>query len=660
MHYKHYLLLTLFYFQFGFVHSQIIYVNHLASGLNDGSSWENAFTHLPNAIEQATFGSEIWVAQGVYLPTDDLDAFVSFELKNGVALYGGFVGTETERTMRDWELYPSILSGDLMQNDGADFANMDDNAHSVIFSDKVDNNTILDGFIISGGNAHDTNASSQTRGLSGGAWYNEATFGVSNPIARNCIFTSNQAMYYGGVLYNDGGFSGVVNITFENCQFINNRSMDSGGAIYNQGSFGGECNPTFTDCVFSNNESIVGSGGLFFNNGISGDASPFFTNCIFNNNISGFYGGVAFNIGKSMGNSSPVFINCLFYNNKSESGGVLYSLGSEVGKSNPQLINCTLYNNFGRFSAGALNNNGGGVDGVSQASLSNCILWNNRTNGIGPDFKHNYGSTLLTNCLISATDCVDLEVGTEANVVCTNLIFNQYPMFSDTTNGDFSIMEASMARNSGVNDSLPGFILEDLAKNDRISETTIDLGAYELCGTDCILAIDVIDFFARKLQQQIELSWTAKLIDESGYFEIEHSTDGLSFEMIKQVAAKKEQASWYQINDEKPWNGLNYYRLLWNNRNTKKQLGEVLVVHFSTIGGIVYPNPIQNIACIETSDLIKNATIQLLNTDGKKILERNFRENRLKLDLAKLEKGVYFVRLVEGGVSVFYRKIIKI
>jgi len=97
--------------------SNIIYVNHAATGNNDGSSWDDAFTTLQAALSIATETDEIWVATGVYTPTNTADQTASFQMVAGVALYGGFVATETERTDRNWETNLTVLSGDLDGND---------------------------------------------------------------------------------------------------------------------------------------------------------------------------------------------------------------------------------------------------------------------------------------------------------------------------------------------------------------------------------------------------------------------------------------------------------------------------------------------------------------------------------------------------------------
>ncbi len=147
----------------------ILYVdNRRMEGANNGSSWSDAFTSLQSALDIAQAGDQIWVAQGVYTPsrrtkTDDPRS-VTFSLVNGVALYGGFAGIsgqEGDFSARDWQVYATVLSGDIDGDDlvdargvlttTADLVGV--NAYHVLMTNGVGDTTTLDGFFITAGAA---------------------------------------------------------------------------------------------------------------------------------------------------------------------------------------------------------------------------------------------------------------------------------------------------------------------------------------------------------------------------------------------------------------------------------------------------------------------------------------------------------------------------
>jgi hypothetical protein len=265
------------------------------------TSWATSTTNLQGAINASAANDQVWVAGGIYKPTSTTDRTASFAMKNGVAIYGGFVGPTPSNPTGETALSqrPSInpvsgqpssstLSGDLMGNDTPGFGNRSDNSYRVINNSSVnagtpDRTSVLDGFVITGGNALQY----------GGAIYNDN----SSPIIRNCSVLGNQGLYL-GVVINSGGSPAFIN-----CSLQNNQCFYESGAIYNSGS-----NAVLTNCSLTNNY--------------------------------GEYTGAIYNIA-----SSPVLTNCSLLSNTATSsrGGAIYNNTS----SHPVLINSILWDNGG-------------------------------------------------------------------------------------------------------------------------------------------------------------------------------------------------------------------------------------------------------------------------------------------------------------------------
>jgi len=171
--------------------ASIIYVNHAASGANNGSSWGNAYRSLQTALTAAVSGNQIWVANGTYKPTTTADRSKTFTLKNGVAIYGGFAGTETLLSQRSWTANLTILSGDI-GTPGV----TSDNSYSIVSAVNADKSAILDGFTITGGQAD----CGCFPGDAGAGVFNWA----SSPTLRNLVISKNATASYGGGMYNGG------------------------------------------------------------------------------------------------------------------------------------------------------------------------------------------------------------------------------------------------------------------------------------------------------------------------------------------------------------------------------------------------------------------------------------------------------------------------
>ena len=246
-------------------------------GPGDGSVLD-PYCSIQTAIDNAVDTDEIVVAPGTYFET------ISFL---GKAIW-------------------------LHSSAGAEVTTIDGtgNLHVVQCVNGEGSDTVLSGFVITGGNADN---SPDDRG---GGMHNLQ----SSPTVLNCSFIGNTASNLGGGMYNRDG-SPTVN----NCTFSGN-TASLGGGMFNNNS-----NPTVSNCAFIGNTATASSGGGMVN--ISG-SSPTVSNCVFIGNTSGQNGGGMANIG----GNSPTVTNCTFSGNTADFGaGMLFSGGS------PIVTNCTLW-----------------------------------------------------------------------------------------------------------------------------------------------------------------------------------------------------------------------------------------------------------------------------------------------------------------------------
>ena len=234
--------------------AEIIYVDADAKTGGDGQTWGTAYKYLQDGLGAAVPGDQIWVADGIYKPdantgnpTGTGDRFATFELKNGVAIKAGYAGFG-EPDPNDWdiEVYETVLSGDLLGNDGQGFANNYENSYHIVTGNGTNDTAVLDGFIITAGNA---NGSIWFVTEVGGGMYNRN----GSPTLTNCIFSGNSAVYGGGM-----GNYNFSNPTLTNCTFSGNSAEWDGGGMWNYNF----SNPTLTNCLFSGNASAEGGGGI--------------------------------------------------------------------------------------------------------------------------------------------------------------------------------------------------------------------------------------------------------------------------------------------------------------------------------------------------------------------------------------------------------------
>ncbi len=272
------------------------HVDDRSMGYRTGTSWENAFINIQEALASAISGDMIWMAEGTYTSEGTASVLV---MKDGVEIYGGFEGIEIDLSERgDPADHPTVLDGE-------------ETSYHVV---EGASNARLDGFVVTGGRSDE----------GGGGMFND---GVANLMVANCTFIGNSVTgfaAYGGGMYNDG----VANLMVANCTFIGNSVTGFaayGGGMYNDGV----ANLIVVNCAFIGNSVtgvLNGGGGGMYNS----YSSPEITNCTFSGNSVASaldaWGGGMFNY-----DCSPIITNCIMWGDTATTGLEI----DNYGASNP-------------------------------------------------------------------------------------------------------------------------------------------------------------------------------------------------------------------------------------------------------------------------------------------------------------------------------------
>lgn len=244
-----------------------------STGTGQGTSWSDANQDVNAILFAAKPGDEVWIAKGTYLPTMENNRTAAFFIPSDVKVYGGFSGNETVLSQRNAFENKTILSGEINTTDAHD------NSFNVVIFKSCSNQTVLDGFTISGGTGNGTGTTGE-RNRCGGGIYIDGSDKASMPIVSNCIVKNNVSRD-GGAVYNNG-VAGKANPTFINCLFASNQADFDGGAIFNDGRDGGQSNPSFIQCEIISNQANYGGG--VYNYAGNGESSPSFDCCKFKSN----------------------------------------------------------------------------------------------------------------------------------------------------------------------------------------------------------------------------------------------------------------------------------------------------------------------------------------------------------------------------------------
>jgi len=188
------------------------------------------------------------------------------------------------------------------------------------------------------------------------------------------------------------------------------------------------------------------------------------------------------------------------------------------------------------------------------------------------------------------------------------------------------------------------------------------------CNT-VLLESGTFNFYAKRQDNSVQLTWTASKIERTQKFEIERSVDGINFKKIQSFAiqSKIQSIQSFKFYDVNALVGTSYYRIkiLYNNNTVAySAVKKIEGVDVERNAITLFPNPVLNILNVNfQSESSKDIVVMLLQADGKSLRQKqthvNIGYNKIIMETTGIQKGLYFIKIYDKTGRTAIKKIYK-
>ena len=176
------------------------------------------------------------------------------------------------------------------------------------------------------------------------------------------------------------------------------------------------------------------------------------------------------------------------------------------------------------------------------------------------------------------------------------------------------------------------------------------------------LPVEWLYFNAHSEKNNVRLNWATAVEINNDYFLIERSKNMSELEVIGKVAGagSTSQPQLYQAVDANPYDGVSYYRLRQVDFNGAEEATNWIMVNRKSKEKSqvnIWPNPFTDVITLGAWE--DYSTLQIVDMNGKLIVQSSLRNSNGVIDLKNLSKGMYMANFIKEDGIVTSLKFVK-
>ncbi|MBS1563433.1 MAG: M36 family metallopeptidase [Bacteroidetes bacterium] len=175
------------------------------------------------------------------------------------------------------------------------------------------------------------------------------------------------------------------------------------------------------------------------------------------------------------------------------------------------------------------------------------------------------------------------------------------------------------------------------------------------------LPLTLLQFNARQAGREVLLAWQTSQEVNTASFEVQRSADGLHWSAISTVAANGQGSNDYQLYDNNPLTGTNYYRLRMIDKDLAFTYSPVRQVSIKDNGSfVIVPNPARDNAVIHFNGLLSSPEVLVYGSGGQMVQHFTISGNAsyYTLSTAQMPAGVYTISVRSGNSTTMGKLVV--